>query len=183
MGYNGNLISLIQNVLANDKKAVVSTSYADDYTVQGKHFLATKRITIGTGASVYILIDMAAAAASGKNVYFNPMAISTSEETVEFTIYIDSNYTGGTAIAANNLNFTAAAIAETTIKQGATGTTKGNNKIEGAAFASSGFLTSGPGEAKSIGFIADTSKKILVEIENKGTGDTTIVFNQSFFEI
>ena len=171
--------------LSNSGDALITTTYNADGTTKGLGFLFEKNISIGTGATVYVLFNYTTYTSGNGIVYILPPFFHTTSGPVTVNLYRDTNYTGGTPFPAINPNTLAAkTTAETTLTIGPTGTVKGTLALEYLVGGASQGNQSAPGDATGISFfIRDNTKKSLVEIVNNSGASITFHYGQMLFEI
>lgn len=168
--------------------ALLTTSYGDDGVVQGKAFVFDRNFTIGTGATLYILLDYTTYKPNPDQaglIYILPPIFTTSAGPVKVQIYRETNYSGGTKIPAYNPNTTALKTSSaTTITSGATGSDKGTLALEYLVGGDSQGNNSANGSASGLAFyIRKNTGKTLVEVVNLAGKEITFNNSQLLYEI
>jgi hypothetical protein len=173
------------DVLINPKQcstsldAILTTTYADDYTTRGKSFLFEKNITIGAGATVYVLFDYKTYQPHPDDagmIFIFPPAFAATSGPVTIKLYRDTDYSGGTPFNAVNPNTLAPKkLSGTTLTIGPTGTNKGTLAMEYLVGGGTGGVgNSMPGATNGLSFfIRDNTKRSLVEILNSAGSEIT----------
>lgn len=183
------------DVLLNPKQcstsldAVLTTTYADDYTTRGKSFLVEKNISILNGATAYMLIDYTTYIPSPGEaglVFVFPPVFATTSGPVKINVYRETGYSGGTPFDVANPNTIAPKkVSGTTFTIGATGSNKGTIALEYVAGGGTGGVGNAmPGSTNGLSFfIRNNTKKTLVEIVNLANSDITFHYGQILYEI
>jgi hypothetical protein len=168
--------------------AVLTTTYADDFTTRGASFLFEKNITIASGGTALVLFDYTTYEPTKEQigqVFIFPPTFGTTAGPVKVNLYRDTNYTGGTEFNAVNPNtLVAKSTSGTTLTIGPTGTTKGTLAMEYLVGEQSHGNVSGGGSTAGLSFfVRDNTKKSLVEIVNLAGAEITFHYGQIFYEI
>ena len=164
--------------------AIRITTYEDDYTVRGNAFKRNNVVDLAGSTTINFLIDLSAVPLTD-GVFVLPVAIQSSEEEVQFRLYEDTDYSGGTPVQLYNVNRLMADSYNLVVTSASTGTDKGTLIRTHAAFGSStgaaaqNFGTGGGLEIT----ILNPSKNYLIELENLGTGTTRLEYDATVFEI
>lgn len=159
---------------------LIATSYADDYTTRGLHFLINKRETLGSEVTLTFLWDLSSVTGT---FLLEPFALKSEDTKVTIKVYEGTDYTGGVAETSFNINRASSNTANATLNRGATGSDKGTLIREHVAFASGQGVNSNPAAINAINInIFDTSKNYLVEIINEENSATDIEWSNSWFE-
>ena len=178
---------IMEKSSSTQKTAFIATTYADDYTIQGKHFLYNTVETLNKSTTKTILIDFSAVETD--YVVFQPIAVKSSAATITLNIYEGTNYTDGTPITLYNINRASTITPKTTFASAPTvpGTdpTKGTLFREHVTIASATGSNIRPDSSSGINItLIDTTKKYLLEFVNADTTNNTIIeINASFFEV
>jgi hypothetical protein len=169
--------------------AILTTTYADDYTTRGNSFLFEKNISILNGGTANVLLDyktyQPTPSQSGMIFVFPPNFATTSGP-VAITVYRETDYTGGSQIVAYNPNTLAPKkTSGTTITTGASGSNKGTATMEYLAGGGSGGVGhSMPGATVGLSFfVRKNTNRTLVEIVNNSGSNITFHYSQILYEI
>lgn len=169
--------------------AVLTTTYADDFTTRGKSFLFERNISISNGGTAYVLFDYRTYTPDPGDsglVFIFPPSFATTAGPVTVKLYRDTGYSGGTPVTVSNPNTLAPKrTAGTTIAIGPTGSDKGTLAMEYLVGGGSGGVgNSMPGNTTGLSFfIRNNTKKSLVEIVNGAGSDITFHYGQILYEI
>lgn len=101
--------------------AILTTSYADDYTVRGYAFQIQRRIALTSEQTLYWVVDFSAVAAS-KAVFSLPIALQSTAGLVYVDTYAATSYTGGSVETIINPNAGSAIVPQAVVKSGITPT-------------------------------------------------------------
>ena len=161
------LTEIQEGILSVSKDATVSTSYLDNEISKGKIFSAffteaftgvqTKNYTIDAPLGAFLL----------------PLSAQCTAGTLSITLYEDSDYADGVAVALQNRNRVSTNTATTELAKGASGTDKGD-EIATIVVGTSGrgsFLGGGGG---SLAPYILTDKTYLIEVTSTETCTATI---------
>lgn len=172
-----NLADLLNNILSDDEKAIVSTSYADDGVVKGQAFNLNDVITVPGSTTLYFLLDLSAL---GSKVAFTmPIFLEAFSEDVCVYIYEGTDYSGGTPLTPYNLNRLSSNTPSMVVTAGATGTVLGTELRHHRIAASN----KNPGQRTTLPFlILNHSKKYLLVVENQTAVDTLFEYDLTIFE-
>lgn len=167
--------------------ALLVTTYADDYTVRGNHFLWNKRQTL-TGSEVQTyLLDMTDADEAGKIFFVQPFSLVSESTKVTIKLFEGATVSEkGTEVEDEvyNINRTSDIEPLTVLYSEPTVTDYGTELRDHVAFGSSQGVNASPGVADAINInILDTSKLYIIEITNEESSATDTESNVSFFEI
>lgn len=113
--------TVINRVLSNSKKGIVTTTFADDYDARGWGFQLQRRITITNGATVYFVLDTTACI-DNSGIILLPLVMQTGGGMVFVDTYKIDSYTGGSVLPLVNLNGTSTNTAKSIVKTGVTPT-------------------------------------------------------------
>jgi hypothetical protein len=114
------LTEIAEGVLSFSKDATVNTSYLDNEITKGNIFSAIFSETFATPDTTYYTLKCA------EGTYLLPLSAQCSAGTLTVTLYEDSDYVGGSEISLLNRNRTSANTATSVLKEGSSGTNKGN---------------------------------------------------------
>ena len=174
----------ITGVNSNAGNGLITTSYAEDALNKGQEWYAGAVVDLASEGILNFLLDFSEVPAN-REIRIFARNVSSSEEEIRFRIFRDTDYTGGDAVTVFNRNTITAEQDEKNfvITSGATGTDKGTQYPELVAFASNSFLGGNNPGALSVNILKlDTSVNWLLEIENVGTGTTTVFYEGIIFE-
>ena len=171
-------------VASNTGKAIVMTTFSDDYGNQGKRFICNDIDTIASEGVVTYLFNLSNVA-EGDKVYLLPLQATSDSEEVLMTLYEDTDYAGGTESCLINTNRVINTTPNMVVTKGATGTSKGNQLTQHILFGSIGpgqVLNPASTGGSSAPMQLDTNKNYIIELENIGTGTTKVEHDFIFFE-
>lgn len=161
--------------------AVLTTSYADDYSVRGYAFQVQRRISLGSGATAYWVFDFTDVAAE-KLIFTLPIVAQSTEGLVYIDSFIATSYTGGTTETILNPNSLSAVVPQTVVKSGVTPT--GSSQLrEYIVGSDSSFLSSGGGAISP-----NTPKiwgkvRLVIKFVNQETSTNVVSFGFNWYEI
>ena len=169
-----------------DGKGIVTASFEDDYITRGNRFEFTGKISLDAEGVQNFLVDLSSVP-EGSFIYVTPVLFESSATEVDFKLYEDTDYTGGTTVTGYNRNRNYADTYNFVVTTGATGDTKGTEILSRTAFGSTGApglaSTSRSGVATAA-IILDTSKNYLVEFINvDDTTATKVTFDEAVYEV
>jgi hypothetical protein len=186
----------LNSQLSNAKNAVLSTDYANDYIARGYAFALEENFTIGSGATLNMLIDYTTYTNFTKSnvdntvdkrvgwVFVLPPRMATTAGPVEVNVYRGGDYSGGTETLYSKRNTISDIEPQITITQGATGTDKGTLSLSYLVGSSSTNQDSGGGVKEGIvPFIRSNDGITLVEIVNESGEEIIFSYGQTFYEI
>jgi len=176
-------IKILQDSYSED--AVLTTSYADDYTIRGNHFLINKIETIAKETTKTFLVDQSGIT-EGNQIILDPFIFSANGADVQINIYEDTDYTGGTPITnIMNISRVSDITPEVVFKAEPTGSDKGTLIREHIAFSTGLGVNVTAGIRTGIAItVIDPTVNYLVEIINADTVNSAISeYNISWFEI
>ena len=184
MAFSNELQNIIINATSLDKNAFITTTYADDYSINGNHFLVNRVEEMASSQTNTFLLDLSATKVSNLSVILQPLSIKSESARITANLYEGTDYSGGTSQSIFNVNRNSTNTAKAKFSLGATGTTKGTLIRTHTVFASSlgTVLTFSSNTSSPALTILNTSKNYLIEIINNETSTTNIEFNNSFFE-
>jgi len=161
---------------------ILTTSYAEDYITRGMAFELQKRITLTTGQTLYLEINVALAV--GKMVYALPLRMSNNLGNVFVDTYNADSSTGGTLLPVNNLNGLSAITPLTTVKTGVTPTGT-PTALREYSVGTVKTVQSGGGGSASPGFpkIMNNAKPLYIKLVNQETTTVTFDLGIVWFEI
>lgn len=171
-----------QTSASND--AVRMTTYADDYIIRGKAFKAIDVVDIDGGDTIYFSLDPTLLKDS-QSVFILPINIQSSAERIALRVYENTDYTGGTIKQYYNANRNASDSYDFVVKQGAlTGTVKGTLLQQHTVFATSqGINESASQGGSSNALVLNNDYVYLFEVENLGSGSTTMEYDTTIYQI
>ena len=158
----------------NSGDGLLTSSYAIDYVYRGKSFCVVDWFEIAAGGTQYFVFDTSSA---GFLSVAPPLFTSTGGP-VFVTIYSGTDYTGVDSLNVQNRNARSTIANVATIKDQATGTTKGDVLVR--------YLI--PSSKKESGSIADAlpfvfnGHKYLIEVENEDSSAVYFGFDFIWYE-
>ena len=180
---NSNIIVRNNAQASASGDAMITTSYSDDYAVQGYEWTMNDVIATTGAETITFLINLSQIP-EGSGFFLLPIDFKTSEEITDFYIYEDTDYVGGVVVEPINRNRITATQKDKNfiITTGATGTTKGTELFHHVAFGSSqGVNISPSGGGSERALILDTSKNYIAEFVISGT--TKVEYDVHMFEV
>ena len=176
------MIKVIQQSHSGD--GVIATSYANDYTIQGKHFLINNIETIAKATTKTFLLDLSNIPFDA-GVILDPISIGVNGADITFNLYEGTDYTGGDAVTSFNINRSSDKTAIATMTTSPTGIDKGTLVRQHIAFStgSGSNITAGTKVGINIS-ILDITKNYLIELVNDDSNNSAVIeYNHSWFEI
>ena len=169
-----------------DGKGIVTASFEDDYITRGNRFEFTGKISLGASGSQKFLVDLSSVP-KGKFIYVTPVVFESSATEVDFILYEDTDYTGGTSVTGYNRNRNFGDTYNFVVTTGATGSDKGTAILTRTAFGSTaapGLGSTSRSGVATAAIVLDTSKNYLVEFVNIDTGTATkVTFDEAVYEV
>lgn len=172
------LTEIINKTLSTSKDGIITTTYADDGSVEGIGHNMNGIETLTGGQGVNFLIDLSSVPAESY-IFVLPIIVTTSLEDVTVKLYENTDYSGGTNHTTFNVNRNISNNRNFVITKNATGATKGTAIRQ--RFISANFFHSGTKESITF-LIFNTSMNYLFEIVNSGSITTTVTYDALIFE-
>ena len=152
---------------------IVTTNYLDNNIVAGKVFTLGLLVNFTATTPIYFTSEILSANQDDISFLFLlPLKIAPTTGYVTAKLYKNTEYTGGTALVAGNRNQNSLLTSLSTIKSGATGTTKGTKlPFDDLAGVEKTNQTAGGGAGIGLNsLIMDKTVRYLYELESSETG-------------
>ena len=169
-----------QSSFSND--AVLTTDYQGDYITRGVAFQVKKRITLTTGQTLYLEVDISKHTGV---VYSLPLEMSTAGGSVFVDTYNADSSTGGTVLQTPmNLNGKSSNVAKTTVKTGVSVSGTAINVREYTVGTLSTNQSSGGGTGQAeVPKILDNTKPLYIKLVNQESATVVFSFGFVWFEL
>ena len=154
----------------------ITTSYRDDNIVRGKIFSYGLIVTGVAGTPIYFTSEQGTLE-DDSGLFLLPIVANPTTGYVQFNLYEDTEYTGGTQILATNRNRVSSITQRDVVKSGATGTVKGALLSFSDIFGvdSTNQNAGGGRGVSSDSILLDPTKKYLYEFIPSESGLLSIV--------
>ena len=180
---NANANVNVISALATSLDGYVTTSYADDNRVRGNAYMANDVFDLPGGATVAFALDPSALNET-EGVFILPVNLQSSAEEIRYKIYEADNYTGGVVKQYYNANRNASDSYDFIVYQGVTGyETAVVLQIHSVFASSQGANESASSGGSSNALILNNAKVYIFEVENLGTGTTTVEYDTTIYQI